>query len=644
MCGIVAVTGYKKALPLLINGLEKLEYRGYDSAGIAIINSETNSISCNKAEGKLKNLINNLNDENIPGTVGIGHTRWATHGKPEVKNAHPHIDSSGTIAVVQNGIIENFQDLKNKLEKEGIIFNSDTDTEVIPHLIQRELNTLSKLNLEKNGSTLLVAVRNVISDLEGSYALAVLWADAPTSLVVARRQAPLIIGLGEGEFICASDTPAIANFTNIILPLEDEEIALLTPLGIEIYDSNNERQYRNPVSLKVSEQIIDKMNFKHYMLKEIYDQPVTAKNWLENYLIKNLENGQYQINYPFDTKFFESIERIEIIACGTSKHAAMVGSYLLEQFSGIPTNVFYASEFRYSPPPLLPNTLTIGVTQSGETADTIAAIDMEIKRRSSIENEKFKPNLIAITNRKESSIGRQVTNIIDICAGIEVGVAATKTFFAQLLSFYGLAIKFAQIKGNKSPDEIGKLISELIKLPLLLEDLLEKHNKSSEKLAHDFFNIKDVIFLGRGINYPIALEGALKLKEISYIHAAGYPAGEMKHGPIALLDKKVPVISIASPGEVFDKVISNAQEAKARDSFSKAALFNPGFAMARSSMALADYQLGNIDESEKELKKLIRRYPTFADARAALTALYWSKGESGKAESNWIAVTELDPR
>ena len=245
MCGIVAVTGYKKALPLLINGLEKLEYRGYDSAGIAIINSETNCISCNKAEGKLKNLISNLNDHIIPGTVGIGHTRWATHGKPEVKNAHPHTDSSGNIAVVQNGIIENFQDLKNKLEEEGIIFNSDTDTEVIPHLIQRELNTLSKLNLENNGSTLLVAVRNVISDLEGSYALAVLWSGAPNSLVVARKQAPLIIGLGEGEFICASDTPAIANFTNIILPMEDEEIALLTPLGIEIYDSSNERQYRN---------------------------------------------------------------------------------------------------------------------------------------------------------------------------------------------------------------------------------------------------------------------------------------------------------------------------------------------------------------------------------------------------------------
>ncbi len=567
MCGIVAVTGYKKALPLLIDGLEKLEYRGYDSAGIAIIDSETKNIFCNKAEGKLNNLKNKLKNSAISGTVGIGHTRWATHGKPEVKNAHPHINSSGEVAVVQNGIIENYQELKLKLQKEGIVFNSDTDTEVLPHLIQKELLALSQLKLENNGSTLLVAVKNVISDLEGSYALAVLWSGAPDALVVARKQAPLIIGLGEGEFICASDTPAIVNFTKIILPLEDEETALLTPLGIEIYDSNNERQYRNPISLQTVDQVSDKKNFKHYMLKEIYDQPEIAKYWLEKYLIKDLKTDQFQINYSFDTNFFNSIERIEIVACGTSKHAAMVGKFLLEQFSGIPTNVFYASEFRYSPPPLLPNTLTIGVTQSGETADTIAAISMEIKRRSSIEDRNFKPNLIAVTNRIESSIGRLIPNIINISAGIEIGVAATKTFFAQLLSFYGLAIKFSQIKGSQSNENIRQLISELTTLPLLVEELLEKHNESSEKLAHDFFNIKDVIFLGRGINYPIALEGALKLKEISYIHAAGYPAGEMKHGPIALLDKKVPVISIATPGEVFDKVISNAQEAKARDAY-----------------------------------------------------------------------------
>ena len=565
MCGIVAVTGYRKALPLLIDGLQKLEYRGYDSAGIAVINEDDNLI-CDKSEGKLKNLINKVSNKDISGYVGIGHTRWATHGKPIVKNAHPHLDSLGSIAVVQNGIIENFQELKSKLEKEGVDFKSDTDTEVIPHLIQKELNNLSKLNLENNGSTLLIAVRNVISDLEGAYALAVIWSGAPDSLVVARRQAPLIIGLGEGEFVCASDTPAIANFTKTILPMEDEEIGLLTPLGIELYDSENERQYRNPVSLKSSEQVVDKKNFRHYMHKEIYDQPEIAKNWVKKYLSK-IDSNQYKINYAFDTNFLEGIERIQILACGTSRHASMVGSYLLEQFSGIPTNVFYASEFRYSPPPLLPNTLTIGVSQSGETADTLAALNMEIKRRKLTNKLEMRPNLIAITNRVDSSMGRLVPNIIDISAGIEIGVAATKTFFGQLLSFYGLAIKFAQLRNSKSANEINNLILDLINLPPQLEGLVSSHNKISEKLAHDFSDIKDVIFLGRGINYPIALEGALKLKEISYIHAAGYPAGEMKHGPIALLEKKVPVISIATPGKVFEKVISNAQEAKARDSY-----------------------------------------------------------------------------
>ena len=565
MCGIVAVTGYRKALPLLIDGLQKLEYRGYDSAGVAVIN-EDNSLTCDKSEGKLKNLINKVSHKDISGYVGIGHTRWATHGKPLIKNAHPHLDGSGSVAVVQNGIIENYQDLKTKLENEGINFKSDTDTEVIPHLIQKELNNLSKLNLENNGSTLLVAVRNVVSDLEGAYALAVIWSGAPDSLVVARRQAPLIIGLGEGEFVCASDTPAIANFTKTILPMEDEEIGLLTPLGIELYDSDNERQYRNPVSLKSSEQVVDKKNFRHYMHKEIYDQPKIAKNWLKKYISK-INSNQYKINYSFDTKFLHRIERIQILACGTSKHASMVGSYLLEQFSGIPTNVYYASEFRYSPPPLLPNTLTIGVSQSGETADTLAALNMEIKRRNLSDQLELQPNTIAITNRIDSSMGRLVPNIIDISAGIEIGVAATKTFFGQLLSFYGLAIKFAQLRKSKSEQEINNLISNLIKLPPLIEKLVISHNEISEKLAHDFSDIKDVIFLGRGINYPIALEGALKLKEISYIHAAGYPAGEMKHGPIALLEKKVPVISIATPGNVFEKVISNAQEAKARDSY-----------------------------------------------------------------------------
>tara|TARA_B100000900_G_scaffold120069_1_gene101378 strand:- start:1097 stop:2989 length:1893 start_codon:yes stop_codon:yes gene_type:complete len=566
MCGIVAVTGFRKALPLLIEGLVKLEYRGYDSAGVAVIDADNKELVCHKSEGKLKNLKNILSEKDISGTIGIGHTRWATHGKPVLRNAHPHLDNSGKVAVVQNGIIENYLDLKTKLEEEDIVFKSDTDTEVIPHLIQKELKNLDKLNLENNGSTLLIAVRNVLSDLEGAYALAVMWSDAPDSLVVARKQAPLIIGLGEGEFLCASDTPAITNFTKTILPLEDEEIALLTPLGIELYNSENERQFRNPISLKLSEQIVDKKHFRHYMLKEIYDQPQIANNWLKQFI--GQDKSQFQsIKYSFDSGFFSEIEQIQILACGTSRHASLVGSYLLEQFAGIPTNVFYASEFRYSPPPLSPNTLTIGVTQSGETADTLAALNMEIERRNASDDSSYKPNLVAITNRLDSSITRLVPNIIDISAGIEIGVAATKTFFGQLLSFYGLAITFAQLKQSRTSNEINELISELIEIPPLLEELIVSHNKISEELAHNFSNINDVIFLGRGINYPIALEGALKLKEISYIHAAGYPAGEMKHGPIALLEKKVPVISIATPGNVFEKVISNAQEAKARDSY-----------------------------------------------------------------------------
>ena len=307
MCGIVAVTGYRKALPLLVDGLEKLEYRGYDSAGIAVIDSDNKKLVCHKSEGKLKKLKQKLDKKIISGSLGIGHTRWATHGKPVFKNAHPHFDATGQVAVVQNGIIENYFELKTKLESEGIVFTSETDTEVIPHLIQKELNNLSNLNLENSGSTLLIAVRNVISDLEGAYALAVIWSRSPDSLVVVRKQAPLVIGLGEGEFVCASDTTAIANITNTILPMEDEEVALLTPLGIEIYNSENERQYRNPISLKLSEQIIDKKNFKHYMLKEIYDQPQIAKNWIKQFL-KNDESSLTSIKYPFDSQFLKNID------------------------------------------------------------------------------------------------------------------------------------------------------------------------------------------------------------------------------------------------------------------------------------------------------------------------------------------------
>ena len=568
MCGIVAVIGSREAAPLLLEGLRQLEYRGYDSAGVATIeqtaSGESAALHCVRAKGKLVNLSASVEQEGAPGFCGIGHTRWATHGKPEVRNAHPHRDGDGDVAVVQNGIIENHRSLREELTAAGVSFRSDTDTEVIPHLISAELQRRRVAGQPADGSTLLRAVQTVLPRLQGAYALAVLWADVPGALVVARKAAPLLIGLGEGEFLCASDTPALAGFTRTILPLEDGEVALLSPLGIELYDEAGERQQRSPSLLSGQEHVADKRQFRHFMLKEIHEQPETARLWVERHLPLNLQGGD-PVALPFDESFYAGIERIQILACGTSRHAALVGAYLLEQFAGVPASVHYASEFRYAPPPLAPNTLTIGVTQSGETADTLAALAMDAQRREAHPDLAYAPRQLGVTNRPESSLARQVPHILDIGAGIEVGVAATKTFLGQLLAFYGLALAFASRRGFRSEDELNGLADELRGLPQQLSALVNQHDQLSEAMAHRFAETQDVIFLGRGINYPIALEGALKLKEISYIHAEGYPAGEMKHGPIALLDTHVPVISIAVSGVVFEKVLSNAQEAKARD-------------------------------------------------------------------------------
>ena len=568
MCGIVAVIGSREAAPLLLDGLRQLEYRGYDSAGIATLETLSSGVTpalhCIRAKGKLVNLSARVDQEGAPGFCGIGHTRWATHGKPEEHNAHPHRDGSGRVAVVQNGIIENHRALRDALTAAGVTFRSDTDTEVIPHLVSSELERQLAVGRPADGSTLLASVQAVLPQLQGAYALAVLWAEVPGALVVARKAAPLLIGLGEGEFLCASDTPALAGFTRTILPLEDGEVALLSPLGIELYNAAGERQQRSPSLLSGQEHVADKRQFRHFMLKEIHEQPETARLWVERHLPAGLPAAR-PVALPFDDSFYNGIERIQILACGTSRHAALVGAYLLEQFAGVPTSVDYASEFRYAPPPLAANTLTIGVTQSGETADTLAALGMDAERRRAQGDPAYAPRQLGVTNRAESSLARQVPYILDIGAGIEVGVAATKTFLGQLLAFYALALAFAARRGSRSDAEIASLVGELRGLPQRLSDLVAQHDQRSEGMAHRFAETQDVIFLGRGINYPIALEGALKLKEISYIHAEGYPAGEMKHGPIALLDSHVPVISIAVPGVVFEKVLSNAQEAKARD-------------------------------------------------------------------------------
>ena len=573
MCGIVALIGSREAAPQLLEGLRQLEYRGYDSAGIATVDGA--GLHCLKAEGKLVNLTTRFEAQGAPGQCGIGHTRWATHGKPEERNAHPHLDGSGRLAVVQNGIIENYRGLRQELQSQGVLFRSETDTEVIPHLLARELERRRVAGEQASAALLLAALQSVLPLLQGAYALAVVWAEAPGALVVARKAAPLLIGLGEGEFLCASDTPALAGFTRTILPMEDGEVALLTPLGIELYDAAGQRVQRSPSLLSGTEHVADKRSFRHFMLKEIHEQPETAALWVARHLPEVVAGEATPlVALPLAAEVFEGVERIQILACGTSRHAAQVGAYLLEQLAGIPTSVFYASEFRYAPPPLSPHTLTIGVTQSGETADTLAALAMEQARRRLVADPAYRPRLLGITNRAESSLARMVDHILDIGAGIEVGVAATKTFLGQLLAFYGLSLAFAerrvgQRQGGVSPgrsrEELKALVAALRLLPQQLEALVADHDQRCAALAHRFEGTQDVIFLGRGINYPIALEGALKLKEISYIHAEGYPAGEMKHGPIALLDAKVPVVSIAMPGAVFDKVLSNAQEAKARD-------------------------------------------------------------------------------
>ena len=563
MCGIVALVGSQQAASQLLDGLGQLEYRGYDSAGIATVDAP-GQLSCLKAKGKLVNLKARVDAEGAPGRCGIGHTRWATHGKPEERNAHPHLSQDGSVAVVQNGIIENHRNLREALESRGVVFQSETDTEVIPHLVAEELQRCLAAGEPATAALLLQAVQAVLFLLEGAYALAVIWDQLPGALVVARKAAPLLIGLGEGEFLCASDTPALAGFTRTILPMEDGEVALLSPLGVELYDASGKRQHRLPTQLSATEQVADKRHFRHFMLKEIHEQPETAALWVARHLPAGLPADR-PVALPFDDSFYAGIERIEILACGTSRHAALVGAHLLEQFAGIPTAVHYASEFRYAPPPLAPNTLTIGVTQSGETADTLAALAMEADRRQSHPDPSFAPRQLGVTNRPESSLSRQVAHILDIGAGIEVGVAATKTFLGQLLAFYGLTLAFAAQRGQRSLEEIQYLAGALRDVPQQLQDLVHLHDQRLEGLAHRFADTQDVIFLGRGINYPIALEGALKLKEISYIHAEGYPAGEMKHGPIALLDANVPVVSIAVPGTVFEKVLSNAQEAKARD-------------------------------------------------------------------------------
>ena len=546
MCGIVGYVGYKPGVDILLDGLEQLEYRGYDSSGIAV--KCTDSIKVYKAEGKLVNLREELAPhayEISKATLGIGHIRWATHGAPTVVNAHPHTCGCGKLVVVHNGIIENYKELKAELEAKGCQFRSQTDTETVAHLIAMiygEVKDLTK------------AVQLATKKIEGAYALGIMHNDEPNKLVVTKRNAPLIIGVGENEYYAASDVPAIIKHTNKAIYLKDNQVATLTPSSLKLEDEFGNEVIPKVEVLPWEPVALSKMGYKHFMLKEIHEQPDVIRNILIGKL--HTSDSPIVLNEVKLTKeHLRKLNRIQIIACGTSLHAAMVGKYIIEAFCGIPVDVEPSSEYIYRKTVTDEHTLVIGVSQSGETADTLTAIK-QAKAKGS--------HVLIITNRPDSAMAREADSLIPVSAGIEVSVAATKSYIAQLTSFYLLALYMAETKESLPEVELNEIKSEMLILPQKIEQILA-HKENIQACARKYANTRDFIYIARGINYPTALEGALKLKEISYINATGYPAGELKHGPIAMLDETMPVLSILMQGKVFEKLLSNSEEAKARN-------------------------------------------------------------------------------
>lgn len=541
MCGIIGYIGSKEAVPILIDGLKKLEYRGYDSAGIAVL--KDSKIQIKKCKGKIVEL-NNLLEKGTPkGNIGLGHTRWATHGKPNNINAHPHNGCNSEIVVVHNGIIENYMPLRERLILEGHNFVSETDTEVLPHLIESNYQ-----------NDLTLAVKESIKEIEGSYAIGVISTRDPGKVVASRCGSPLIIGIGEGEMFLASDIPTLLSYTNKVIFLEEREIATITKDGVEIINSEGKVLQKEIVSIEWNEEMTEKSGYKHFMLKEIFQETMVIRNNLEgriNLSTKALELDS--LSLPLDK--IKEIERIFILACGSSYYTALVGKYIFEELTGIPVEVDYGSEFRYRKVLLGKKDLTIVISQSGETADTIAALRTCREAGS---------HILALTNVRGSTISREADSVMYIKAGPEIGVATTKAFIGQLMCLYILSLYFAQVRGTLDSSEIKKIISELMKIPQMVEIILLKEPEIV-KLSEEFLYYHNFLYLGRGINYPISLEGALKLKEISYIHAEGCAAGEMKHGSIALLDKTFPVVVIVPQDKVYTKVINNIKEVKARD-------------------------------------------------------------------------------
>ena len=539
MCGIVGYVGDKSALPILVEGLKRLEYRGYDSVGIAVISKD---IIIKKCKGKIKDLEAFLKGREISEShVGISHNRWATHGAPTNINAHPHPDCSGDIAVVHNGIIENFSELKKQLIKEGHIFKSQTDTEVISHLVEKYYK-----------GDLKEAVSKTLKDLKGSFALGVISKNEPDRIVAARKESPLIVGIGEGENFIASDVPAILGHTKKVIYLEDGEIALLTKLKVEVFGSDGKARKKNIDIIKWSLDSAQKSGFSHFMLKEIHEQPKVLKQIISSRIKGDSEFNLGGINIPDEA--IKDISNIVIIACGTAYHAGLVGKYVLEKFTKIPVSIDFSSEFRYRDPIVNKNTLTIAISQSGETADTLAAVK-EAKEKSS--------RILSICNVVGSSLARASDGVLYTYAGPEIGVASTKAYTAQLAILYLLAFYIADKKGLLKNNLKKSLLEGFKTIPGIIENVLGKKTRI-QKIAEKHLNFGSFLYLGRNLNFSTALEGALKLKEISYIPAEGYAAGEMKHGPIALIDEYRAVVCIAPESFVYEKMISNIEEICAR--------------------------------------------------------------------------------
>jgi len=542
MCGIIGYIGPKPVVPVLIDGLRRLEYRGYDSAGIAVVRG--GQIEVRRSAGKLARLEEAIKADPVDGEFGLGHTRWATHGRPTEENAHPHRDCSGRLVVVHNGIIENYLELKQELQREGHTFVTETDTEVVAHLVERE---------SKPGVPLEDAVRRSLTRVRGMYALVLLSADDPSKLVAARNGPPLVVGLGDGEFFVASDIPAILSHTRDVVFLADEEMAVVTRDGVAFSRFDGTSLDRKPQRVQWDPIQAEKAGYKHFMLKEIFEQPAAVRDTVLGRV--SLETGRVfldEINLT-DAQLAR-VEKVVVLACGTSWHAGLVGKFLIEELAQLPVEVDYGSEYRYRNPVIDDRSLAVVITQSGETADTLAAL-REARRKGA--------RSVAVCNVVGSMATREAEGTIYTHAGPEIGVASTKAFTSQLVALYLLALNLAQARKTLQPQEARVHIEGLLRLPQILEWTI-KASAGVEEIAKSVHQQRDFLYLGRGINYPIALEGALKLKEISYIHAEGYPAGEMKHGPIALIDENLPVVALAPRDHVFEKMLGNIQEAKAR--------------------------------------------------------------------------------